>query len=249
MRILIIEDEAPAARRLTKLIKEIDPSHEIIDIIESVEDGIAWFETNPLPDLILSDIQLSDNLSFEIFKNRATETPIIFTTAFNQYAIEAFEHLSIDYLLKPVRKEKLEKAIDKLQFITRPVKQFDTQALLNELRIKKYRERILVYCGDSLVAIPVVEIAYLLSEDGSSFLVNHDNKRFILSESLDNVESSLDPDKFFRASRKYIIHIDSIARVAPYFNQKLLVKTEPSAEEDIIVSKLKASDFKKWMNS
>ena len=249
MRILIIEDEAPASRRLTKLVKEINPEHIILDTIESVEAGINWFRSNPPPDLIISDIQLSDDLSFEIFKQFPTDTPIIFTTAFDQYAIEAFEHMSIDYLLKPVRIEKLRNAIIKLENLRKPIAQFDPFQLAGLLKMKNYRERFLVYAGDNLISIPVAEIAYFYSEDGTSFLITQSGKRHIVSESLDKIEPHVDPQKFFRVNRQFLLSVGSIGKVASYFNQKLLVTVSPVSKNDIIISKLKATEFKNWLNS
>jgi two-component system, LytTR family, response regulator LytT len=249
MKVVIIEDEAPASRRLIKLLDQTGINIEISAILESVSQSKKWFLENPAPDLIFSDIQLADNLSFEIFNHIEVRSPIIFITAFDQYAIRAFEHLSIDYLLKPVRLENLQKSLEKYKKLTHPVtNSINTAELLRMISRPEYRERFLVYSGDNLLSIKIDEIAYFYSEDGTSFLATCEKKRFILNESLDKIEKELDPKNFFRANRQFLVSISGIAKVSPYFNQKLLITLNPSSEIELVVSKLKATEFKNWLN-
>jgi two-component system response regulator LytT len=249
MKIVIIEDEAPAARRLIKLLEQTGNEIEISVVLESVAQAKKWFSENSGIDLIFSDIQLSDNLSFEIFNSIKINAPIIFTTAFDQYAIRAFEHLSIDYLLKPVRLENLQKALEKFRLLKPAAHALDTAELMRMLSRPEYRERFLVYSGDNLLSIKTKDIAYFYSEDGTSFLATHEKKRFILNESLDKIEKEINPKNFFRANRQFIVSISGIAKVSSYFNQKLLVTLNPHNEIELIVSKLKATEFKNWLNS
>lgn len=250
MKVLIFEDEAPAARKISKLIKELDPNIEILDIIESVADGREWFEENELPDLIFSDIQLSDALSFELYREIDLKVPVIFTTAYNEYAIEAFRHFSIDYLLKPIKIEDLEKAITKFkEFGKKENSQADFDAIISKISGKSYRNRFLVSYRDGLIPVEASEIAYFFSEDSVTFLVKKDKKKYVLNEPLDTIEHQLDPSVFYRANRKFILSADSVKKVEPYFNQKLIVKVEPHIEQEITISKIKATAFKNWLNS
>ncbi len=250
MKVLIFEDEAPAARKITKLLGEYDPDIIILDVIESVSDGFRWFENNDLPDLIISDIQLSDSLSFELFNQLQIKTPIIFTTAFNEFAIEAFRHYSIDYLLKPIKIEMLSKSIDKFKdFGVRNNTSVNFDAIINKLKGQSYRNRFLVSYRNGLIPVDALEIAYFYSEDGVSFIMLKDRRKFIISESLDNLESQLSPANFFRANRKFILSAESVVKVEPYFNQKLIVKVVPESPSDIVISKLKASGFKGWLDT
>ncbi len=250
MKVLIFEDEAPAARKITKLINEYDSSIEILDVIESVADGREWFAENELPDLIFSDIQLSDALSFELYQEIDLKVPVIFTTAYNEYAIEAFKHFSIDYLLKPIKSEDLAKSITKFkEFGQKQQVETDFNAILSKITGQSYRHRFLVSYRDGLIPVEISEIIYFYSEDSVTFLVTKSKKRYIINEALDTIEKQLDPDIFFRANRKFILSADSVIKVEPYFNQKLIVKVDPDLEQDITVSKIKATAFKNWLNS
>lgn len=247
MKVLIIEDEAPAYRRLSKLIQECDSSAEVVGIIQSVKNGIEWFQNNPLPDLIFSDIQLADDLSFTIFKELNITAPIIFITAFDEYAIRAFKFYSIDYLLKPINAEDLKKSIEKYKTIQQKNQVNNFDELLNRLVQKKHRERFLVYSGDSLIPISWQDVAYFLSEDGVTALVTNEGKRYFIAESLDTLEDELNPSDFFRANRQYIISSKSILKIHNFGNQKLKITIKPATEEGVIISKLKATAFKNWL--
>ena len=247
MKVLIIEDEAPAYRRLEKLIRESDPSVVIAGIIQSVKDGIEWFKSNPSPDLIFSDIQLGDDLSFTIFKQLNITIPIIFITAFDEYAINAFKFYSIDYLLKPVNANDLKNSLNKYKTIRQNNALNNFDELLSKLAEKRYRERFLVYSGDSLIPINCTDVAYFLSEDGTTLLITNEDKRYFIDESLDTLEEELKPNKFFRANRQYIISSGSILKIHHYGNQKLKLTIKPASGEEIIISKLKATAFKSWL--
>ena len=247
MKVLIIEDEAPAYRRLEKLIKENDPTTEIVGIIQSVKEGIEWFQSNPLPNLIFSDIQLADDLSFTIYKQLNITVPIIFITAFDEYAINAFKFYSIDYLLKPINADDLNKSLEKYKTIQQKNSVNNFDELLSKLTEKKYRVRFLVYSGDSLIPISCNNVAYFLSEDGASMLFTHDNKHYFLDDSLDSLENELNPNDFFRANRQYLVSLKSIQKIHNFGNQKLKLTIKPETDEAIIISKLKATAFKTWL--
>lgn len=248
MKVLIIEDEAPAYRRLSKLIQDCDSSAEITGIIQSVKEGIEWFGTNPAPDLIFSDIQLADDLSFTIFRELNITTPIIFITAYDEYAINAFKFYSIDYLLKPINVEDLKKSLEKYKTLHYKSQVGSFEELFNKFIEKKYRERFLVYSGDSLVPVNCGEIAYFISEDGATMFFTHTKKRYFLNESLDNLELELNPGDFFRANRQIILSVKSIDKIHNYGLQKLKISVKPEIESEIIISKLKATQFKDWLN-
>lgn len=249
MKVLIIEDEAPAYRRLVKLIGECDNSIEIAGIIESVKDGISWFNENPAPDLIFSDIQLADDLSFTIFKQLNITTPIIFITAFDEYAINAFKFYSIDYLLKPVGVNDLKISIEKYKNIHNKPAISNFEEILKKITEKNYRTRFLVAFRDGLIPVEINDIAYFYSENSVCFLVTKSKKSHIISETLDSLESQLDPKMFFRANRQFILSANCINKVEPYFNQKLIVKVDPTCEQEITISKNKATTFKSWLNA
>jgi DNA-binding LytR/AlgR family response regulator len=248
MKVLIIEDEAPAYRRLSKLLKELDRSIEIVGIIQTVKDGTHWLQNNPSPDLILSDIQLADDLSFTIFKELRITTPIIFITAFDEYAINAFKFYSLDYLLKPVTIEELGVAIDKYRTIHQQHHNGIFDAIVKKLSENPGRDRFLVYQGDSLIPVLCKDIAYFMSDNGETVLVTHENKHHFIGETLDSLEQSLNPKTFFRANRQFLLSIDSIKNIHNYGLQKLKVVILPVVDFEIIISKLKATQFKKWLN-
>jgi two-component system response regulator LytT len=248
MKVLIIEDEAPAYRRLIKLIGECDRSVEIAGVIQTVKEGIEWFRKNPSPDLIFSDIQLADDLSFTIFKELNITIPIIFITAFDEYAINTFKFYSIDYLLKPVSTEDLKTGLDKYKTIHQKRSFGNFDELFKKLTERRFRERFLVYQGDSLIPLNCDDVACLTSEDGATILITHSNKQYIIDETLDTLESELDERVFFRANRQFILSLKSIIKIHNYGQQKLKVIVRPEPAREIIISKLKATQFKKWLD-
>ncbi len=254
MKVVIIEDEYPAANRLRTLLEKVDAEVEILDVLDSVSGACTWFEAHPSPDLILSDIQLSDGLSFEVFERMQLRAPVIFTTAYDEYAIKAFKLNSIDYLVKPIQVEELNTALNK--FVdTRPAHRSDQvqQELLDLLkgvqsRDVAYKERFLVKGGEALVPVFQTEIAYFAASNEITHLVRSDGKRFLVDYTLSDLEERLNPGAFFRANRQYIIQASAIKRVFPYFNGRLLLSLHPQAREDVLVSKSKASRFKQWFD-
>jgi two-component system LytT family response regulator len=249
MKILLIEDEDPAAKRLQKMLAEIVPGAEVSDNIVSVSSAIKWFAENPLPDLIISDIQLSDGLSFEIFKAVEILCPVIFTTAYDQYAIEAFTVNSIDYLLKPVKKEELSAAITKYKKIQPAAPAIDIQQLLKSFNSpsQEYKKRFVVRYGEHIKTINVEEVAFFYTEDKVNFLTTKEGRRFAIDFNLDTLETMLDPKTFFRINRQYIISIQSIAEMFAYSKSRVLVKLNPAAKHETIVSTERSADFKLWL--
>ena len=251
MTILIIEDEEPAFRRLQKMLKELEPDHTLLDQIVSVSSAVKWFKENPMPDLIISDIQLSDGISFEIFKQVVIKCPIIFTTAYDQYAIEAFKVNSIDYLLKPVKKEELNTAVTKFKTLA-PVTNspaIDINKLLQSLQPAgtDYKKRFVVRYGEHIKTIDVEEGVYFYTEDKASFLCTKDARRFVVDFNMDTLDSILDPKIFFRINRQYIIGIHSIAEMFAYSKSRVLIKLNPPAKHETIVSTERSADFKLWL--
>lgn len=253
MTILIIEDEEPAYRRLQKMLKEIEPNHTMLEQIVSVSSAVKFFKENDAPDLIVSDIQLSDGISFEIFKQVDVKCPVIFTTAYDQYAIEAFKVNSIDYLLKPVKKEELEKAVSKFKTLTPAAPAapaIDINKLLQSLQpagATEYKKRFVVRYGEHIKTIDIEEVVYFYTEDKATFLCTKDARRFVVDFNLDTLDSILDPKIFFRINRQYIISIHSIAEMFAYSKSRVLIKLNPAAKHETIVSTERSADFKHWL--
>ncbi|MEO8771019.1 MAG: LytTR family DNA-binding domain-containing protein [Ferruginibacter sp.] len=249
-KILILEDEEPAAKRLWKMIQEIVPAAILLESIVSIATAIKWMKENESPDLIFSDIQLSDGLSFEIFKQLKNHCPVIFVTAFDQYAIDAFKLNSIDYLLKPIKKEELQAAIDKFKKQSSSVsRDFDFNKLLEAYNSKteSWKSRFVVKYGDHIKTINTTGIAYFYTEDKVNFLTNHEGRRFNIDFNLDNLETLLDPTMFFRINRQFIISINSIAEMLSYSKSRVLIKLKPATKHETIVSTERAADFKTWL--
>lgn len=249
IRVLIIEDEKPAYENLLRFLAKIDSEMEVINWLQSVEDSIQWFDKNELPDLIFMDIQLSDGNSFEILKNKPIDCPIIFTTAYDQYALEAFEHYSIDYLLKPISKLKLQKGIDKFyRSRNEPNNQLsDIKLLMENLKgSQKYKERFLVKSGEQLLSIPSQEIASFYVDE-ICILQTLNGERYSINSSLDALVEQLNPKEFFRLNRKAIASFQSIEKIVRFSDSKLKVALKPAAPFDLIVSKEKVSKFKAWL--
>lgn len=251
MTILIIEDEEPAFKRLQKMLKDIEPDHTLVDQIVSVSSAVKWFAENESPDLILSDIQLSDGISFEIFKQVEINCPIIFITAYDQYAVEAFKVNSIDYLLKPVKKEELEKAVTKFKsrVTANTTPAIDINKLLQSLQPAgtEYKKRFVVRYGEHIKTIDTEEVVYFYTEDKATFLCTKDARRFVVDFNLDTLDSILDPKLFFRINRQYIIGIHSIAEMFAYSKSRVLIKLNPPSKHETIVSTERSADFKHWL--
>jgi len=249
MKILIIEDEARAASQLQNLLKACDFEYELLDIIDTIEDSILWFQQHALPDLVFMDIQLADGLSFEIFQKIEIEAPIIFTTAFDQYAIQAFKVNSVDYLLKPIQQDDLKTALDKFIRSNREPSVSSTvlKQLLASIQMPQQRKGILVKEGSGFVQIQIEELLYVYSEESITFGVSSD-KRFIIEETIEQLFNTLDAQHFYRINRGQVVSKRAITKIEPYFNHRLKLSIENPRDQEFIVSRPKTSDFKTWMN-
>ena len=249
MRILNIEDEKPAAARLSKLLQVHFPEAELIGNLDTVSRAVRWFFENPSPDLIFCDIQLADGISFEIFDQVKVNAPIVFTTAFDQYAIRAFQVNAIDYLLKPIDPKELERAVEKFKSRTGPPS-LDLNMLksLIQPQTKSYKSRFLVRFGEKIQSVPVEEIAFFYSEERVTFIQTHSGKKYVVDSTLEQVESQVDQAVFFRLNRKYLSHVDSIEEVLTYSNSRLKITLRNCADRDILVSREKVTDLKDWLD-
>jgi len=251
MKVIIIEDEKPAAEKLRKAIVQADKNIAIEAVLGSVQAATAWLQQNPLPDLIFMDIELTDGLSFTIFENATITCPVIFTTAFDEYWQEAFEHNSIDYLLKPVKQEKLEGALQKLE----KLKQFFTGSFqqLQQWRQQPgqipYKKRFLVKRGMDYITVRAEEIAYFYATHKLVCLVDSKGQKFILDKSLADLEKETDPAQFYRLNRKFLVSIQAIKKIKTYPKSKLLIEVDPPLDEEIIVSQENVSAFKEWVGN
>lgn len=251
MRVVILEDEELAAEKLEKTFLDLEPDAEIVARLPSIASAVEWFNNNPHPELLFSDIRLLDGLCFEFFEQIRPEMPVIFTTAYDQYAIKAFQVNSIDYLLKPVSREKLKASIDKLRSRSKgsPVAT-DFQEVLKYLRVAQpeYKSRFMVRSGQKISAIPTSGIAYFYSENKITFIVTREGKRFLHDQSLEDLTDVLDPKVFFRINRQYIVTFESIAEIHPYFKGRVKLRLTPGADDDVVISAERTPDFKKWID-
>jgi DNA-binding LytR/AlgR family response regulator len=253
MKILIIEDENPAAKRLEQLITLCESSAQILAVQDSIETASQWLEVNPPPDLIFMDIQLADGLSFDIFKQVEVKSPVIFTTAFDQYTLKAFKVNSVDYLLKPIDREELCQAISKYKQIHTHTDLPDKsvfEAILQSMTAnqKSYKERFLVKSGNSSIYVKIDEVAYFYSEDNYLQVQTKQGKKYFIDYTLDQLEPLLHPADFFRISRKIILSIDAIQKIHPHFNNRLKLDLSPIFSEDVLVSRERVKDFKQWLD-
>ncbi|MBB6611647.1 response regulator transcription factor [Pontibacter sp. Tf4] len=251
MKIVIIEDEQLAASALAILVKRLRPEADILATLGSVQEAAEWLVLNQAPDLIFCDIHLSDGNSFEIFRQVEVKCPVIFTTAYNQYAIDAFKVNSIDYLLKPINPQDVALALKKYEQLRQPHQEFgNLQQLLQAIQPKQhYRSRFLTKTGQTIKAIPVEEVAYFMAEDGVVFLVTRQGKRFIINQTLDQLEEQLDPALFFRTNRQLIVHIQAVQEIRPYFKGRLNLLLTPVTSTDVIVSSSRANALRAWLDS
>lgn len=252
MKVVIVEDEHLAASKLERMILKYDPKSEVLEKLESVESAVFWFKNNEAPDLIFLDIQLTDGTSFDIIKEVELNCPVIFTTAYDQYALDAFKVQSIDYLIKPISQVMLDSSLEKMKKMKDhfSTKGTDFRQFEEVLKIinKEYKLRFLVKSGSILKSVNVMDIAYFFSEDKLVFIKTKTNKRFTISETLDELEGILNPFDFFRINRQYIVNFEVIHKVHPHFNDRLKIEFNPSPEEDIYISNRRATPFKEWMD-
>lgn len=245
MKILIVEDEMPAAQRLSRLVREIEPTAEVVEIVDSVEATLNYLETNVLPDLLLMDIHLADGSCFEIFKYKRIETPVIFTTAYDEYALQAFKTNAIDYLLKPIKKEELTAAFAKFTLFS-PAWQSKIESFAVGMT-PQYAERFLIRTGQTYRVVELRDVAYFVSEDKISFAVKTDGKRYALDFTMDKLETMLDPKGYFRLNRQFITSLKAIEEMTAYSKSRVKVKLTPLSKEEAVVSSERTSEFKRWL--
>lgn len=253
MNVLIIEDEDVAYRNLLRLLDKLDKDIHVLAWQTSIKSAINWLQNNLAPDLIFLDIHLTDGLAFEIFDKVKVHSPIIFTTADSKYAIKAFEVNSIDYLLKPIRQEKLEQSINKLRRYSaqssNPINFKQIDDIIKQISRNKddYKERFLIKTGDKFFYISTNEIAYFYAESNIIYLISNKDHRYIVNFSLEQLEGVLNTKDFFRVSRKYLIKISSIKSVNKYFNSRLKIVLNPLTEDEIFISRVRCPAFLNWL--
>jgi two-component system LytT family response regulator len=243
MNVLIIEDEQPAFKRLSKLIQEVAPAINILAHLDSIESSKDWLQRNQKPELVFMDIHLADGSAFDLLKKVKLDCPVIFTTAYDQYAMDAFKAASIDYLLKPVKKEELKNALDKLD-------QFKNIFREKEKNLSvpvEYKKRFLIRFGEHIKTIGTEDIAYCYSENKATFARTFDSRNYPMDHNLDALEQLLDPKNFFRINRQYLISLKAIEEMRTYTKARVLVKLNPPVKEQPVVSSERAADFKHWL--
>ncbi|GGF24543.1 LytR/AlgR family response regulator transcription factor [Hymenobacter cavernae] len=255
MTVLLLEDEYPAAERLQRLLQQAAPDAEVVAVLDSVSSTLTWLAAHPAPDLILSDIQLADGLSLEVFEQAIVSSPVIFTTAYDAYAIQAFKANSVDYLLKPVKLAELQTALTKLrQWRTPAAPAPDDSAQRLERLIESlprpnqaYKARFLVRSGEQLLPLLASQIAWCQSRNEVTTLTATDGRRYVVDYTLEQLEKLLDPQQFFRLNRQFIAHLQAVQRLHPYFNGKLKLDLAPAPSEEVVVSREKANALKSWL--
>ena len=251
MNILIIEDEPQAAHRLEKLVKSILPLATILPSIDTVKKSVQWLKSNEKPALIFMDIQLADGISFQIFDHVEVKSPVIFTTAYDEYALKAFKVNSIDYLLKPIDEQELRRAIQKFERLTGSAnnKMMESIGLAMQMLTKKYKERFVIKVGEHLKSVETDDILFFFSLEKATFAQTKDGKKSILDFTMDQLEELLDPTKFFRINRKYIVNVKSIQDMISYTNARLKLVLKTSDDNDVIVARERVQQFKDWLDS
>lgn len=249
MNALIIEDEKLACGRLKKMLQETDPAMEIAALLDSVEKSISWLQANEAPDLILLDIHLGDGKSFEIFEKVNVNSYIIFITAYDEYAVKAFKYNSIDYLLKPLKMKDFEFAYYKFK------KQYSTDkpktgisGLINEVNKRTFKNRFLVRQASMLISIRTDEVAFVYTKERAHYIKTHSGIDYPIDNNLDELEEQLDPEEYFRVNRQFIVRYSAIDKVYAWFDNKIKLQIKPVPYEDIVISRLRAPDFKRWLD-
>lgn len=253
MKILIIEDEPQAASRLQKMIRKLEPVVEIVGEIDSVQGVVNWLNNNTKPDVMFMDIQLADGLSFEIFDSLEVDVPIIFTTAYDEYALKAFKVNSVDYLLKPIEEEDLSNAIKKYKKLSSVgedrSRAIDRISNAVSMLTRRFKERFVTKVGEHLKFIEVSDLMYFVSEEKITFGYTRDNKRYILDYTLEQIEGLVDPKIFFRINRKYIVSLSCIQDMISHTNSRLRIVIKGSDDRDVIVARERVQDFKSWLDN
>ena len=251
MNVIIIEDEKPAAEKLQKALTQTDASIHVLALLATCHDAVNWFREHDAPDLVFMDIALTDGLSFTIFEQVQVHCPVIFCTAYDEYWQEAFEHNSIDYLLKPVKPEKLQAALQKYgklkQYFSRNLSGLATWH--QQQQSGTYKKRFLVKRGADFISIKTDDIAFLYATHKLVCMVDNQNRKFLLDQSLAELEKQLDPQLFFRVNRKYLVHQNAVKKIKTTTKSKLELELDPDAQEEIIISQENAAAFKAWMDS
>ena len=249
MKVLIIEDEPATARRLEKLLREIEDDLNLIDVLDTVEDSVSFFKSNESPELVFMDIHLADGNSFEIFEQVSVQCPVIFTTAYDQYAIKAFKVNSIDYLLKPIKKEELINSLVKFKNINPPAIP-DYTSIINLLKEEKvnYLQRFVVKIGQVIKTIDLPEISYFIVDNKSVFAILRENKRYLIDFTMEQLDQQLDPSQFFRINRSIIIGYSSISKMIAYSKSRIKIDLNPPYDKDVITSTNRSGAFKEWLS-
>lgn len=248
MTIVIVEDEIPAYRRLEKLVLDAIPEARIVAHLDSIQMCMDWFTANPRPQLVFLDIHLADGSAFDLLQQLSMPCPVIFTTAYDQYAMEAFKTASIDYLLKPVKKEHLIAALEKLKKLEGFfAPSANSQATIASAKTAEYKKRFMVRFGEHIKTLSVADIAYFFSENKSVFARTFEGRSYPIDSNLDALEPLLDPESFFRINRQYIISLAAIAEMRTYTKARVLIKLSPETKEQPVVSSERAADFKDWL--
>lgn len=250
MNVLIIEDEQPAAQRLEKLIKSIVPEAYVLGKLDTIKASVEWLNNHEQPDIVFMDVQLADGISFSIFESCDIKAPIIFTTAYDEYALKAFKVNSVDYLLKPVDKDELSNALNKIKTLTGKANDELISNLDAAIRMltKKYKTRFVVKVGEHIKTIEVSEIYFFFSQDKTTFCVTREGRNVILDNSLEELETMLNPENFYRINRKYLISSESIKDIISHTNSRLKLVLKSSHDNDIIVARERVQEFKGWLD-
>ncbi|MBY0436147.1 MAG: LytTR family DNA-binding domain-containing protein [Cyclobacteriaceae bacterium] len=251
MNILIVEDEPQAAERITTLTTKLMRDATIVSRLDSVRQSVAWLKSNPPPDLILMDIQLADGLSFEIFDHVSVTSSVIFTTAYNEYALKAFKVNSIDYILKPVDEQELHQAFRKwegLRAAPSSQKMMESISYAMQMLTKKYKERFVIKVGEHLKSVEVLDILFFFSQEKATFAQTNDQRKHILDFTMDQLEGLLDPKRFFRINRKYLVGVDAIQDMISYTNSRLRLVLKNCDDNDVIVARERVQEFKDWLD-
>ncbi|SEO21238.1 two component transcriptional regulator, LytTR family [Flavobacterium sp. CF108] len=249
--VLIIEDEAANAIRLQKMLLQSEEEIVILGVLQTVRDSIEWLEKESSPDIIFMDIRLTDGLSFEIFNQVSIKSYVIFTTAYDEYALQAFEVNGIDYLLKPIEQKKLDSSVKRIKRFMAPQLDISVIDILKKMRLQKdiYRSRFLISYKDLFITIPSTDVAYFTSENKIVHLTTHTGQRYVIRQTLDELVQELNPEDFFKVTRNYIVCLKAIQKLSQSFDYKLKLELNPPVNEIILVSRERGISFKNWLNS
>jgi len=250
MKILILEDEPAAAKRMKNIITKLQPQAQILDLLDSVETAVEWFRTHPAPDLVFMDIQLADGLSFDIFKQVKITSPIVFTTAYDEYTLRAFKVNSIDYLLKPIKDHEVEQSLQKYHELIPAQNQLDYTKLMTVLEqsMPQKQRRIVVRYGQNIEAIDIGDAAYFYTQEKVVFIQTHQGKRYPIDYNLEELQQFLDPQSYFRINRQFIVGIKAIDKMYQYSKSRVKLTLKPPIDIEIIVSTDRSGSFKKWLS-